>query len=42
MRMKVEFFKDETGLIQFYNANNIWIRAPESHPTINPELAKIV
>ena len=40
MRMKVEFFQDETGLIQFYNATDIWIRCPESHPTINPDNLK--
>lgn len=30
MRMKVEFFQDENGLIQFYNAKNVWIRCLES------------
>ena len=28
--MDVEFIQDETGLIVFYNAENIWIRCTES------------
>jgi hypothetical protein len=30
MRMKVEFFQDENGLIQFYHAKDVWIRCLES------------
>jgi hypothetical protein len=26
IRMKVEFFQDETGFIQLYNASEIWTR----------------
>jgi len=29
--MQVEFFQDETGLIQLYHAKKIWIRCLESN-----------
>lgn len=30
LRMDVEFMQDETGLVLFYHAENIWIRCSES------------
>jgi len=38
MRMKVEFFQDENGLIQFYHAKDVWIRCLESQLVAKQEL----
>ena len=37
MRMKVEFFQDENGLVQFYHAKDVWIRCLESQLSTKQE-----